>query len=115
MSPFIIPIIALLIAPFAIYFHYKEERERRKERMLAIEKGVELPPEPITQLATPLDYLRKGLIFLGSGLGLSIGGWIFARSMGVPGILFFTMCGFVLTFIGAGLVVYYKIQYKAKK
>lgn len=115
MSPFIVPIVALFIVPFAIYFHYKEEQERRKERMLAIEKGVELPPEPMSQPATPLDYLRKGFIFLGTGVGLVIGGSIFAYKMNTPGLHFFTMCGFVLTFIGAGLVIFYKIQSKSEK
>jgi len=75
---FIIPIVALLIPIFAIYFHYREEQERRKERMLAIEKGVDILPEPVPQSLKPLDYLRRGLIWLGIGIGLIIGG-LFSR------------------------------------
>lgn len=112
---FIVPVVGLLIPIFVFYFHYKEEQERRKERMLAIEKGVELPPEPAPKPVTPLDYLRKGLVFLGVGLGLVIGGSFFAYKMGEPGIHFFTMAGCVLTLIGAALVIFYKIQSKAEK
>jgi len=110
-----IPIVALLIPIFAIYFHYKEELERRKERMLAIEKGVELPPEPVPQPPTPLDYLRKGLIFLAIGLALTIGGWTSAGKMGGPFTSYFKIGGLILTFIGTALVIFYKIQDKSKK
>ena len=85
------------------------------ERIKAIEAGAELPPEPAPPPTTPLDYLRRGLICLGIGLGLVIGGSLFAYFEKDPGILFFAMCGFVMTFIGAGLVAYYKIQDKAGK
>jgi len=112
---FLVPIVALLIPIFAFYFHYKEEQQRRKERMLAIEKGVELPPEPVPQPPTPLDYLRKGLIFLAIGLALTIGGWTSAGRMGGPFTSYFTMAGFVLTFIGIALVIFYKIQSKSEK
>lgn len=108
---FIIPIVALLVPIFAIYFHYREEQERRKERMLAIEKGVDIPSEPVPQPLKPLDYLRKGLVFLGVGIGLVIGVWL-SSNRGIPGILlqFFTIGGFVLTLIGAALVIFYKMQ-----
>jgi len=111
----LIPIVALLIPIFAIYFHHKEELERRKERMLAIEKGVELPPEPTPQPTTPLDYLRKGLICLGVGLALTLGGWTSAGKIGGPFTSYFKIGGLILTFIGAALVIYYKIQDKVKK
>ena len=113
---FIVPIVALLIPIFAIYFHYKEEQERRKERMLAIEKGVELPPEPVPTPPTPLDHLKKGLVTLGVGLGLVIGTWVFSNT-GVPGILLqlFRIGGSVLIFTGIGFIIFYKIQSKSEK
>jgi hypothetical protein len=119
----IIPVAGILF-PIAIIFiifyfvfttDYRKEKLKRQERLKAIEKGVELPPEPVPPPTTPLDYLRRGLICLGVGLGLVIGGSLFAYFQRDSGILFFTMCGFVMTFIGAGLVAYYKILEKAKK
>ncbi len=119
----VIPLVAILFPIFVIFIvfyfvfstDYKKEKLKREERLKAIEAGVELPPEPVPQPATPLDYLRKGLIYLGIGLGLVIGGSFFAYKMRDEGIYFFTMAGFVLTFIGAALVAYYKIQSKSEK
>jgi hypothetical protein len=123
MESILIPMVAILFPVFIIFIifyfvfttDYKKERLKREERMKAIEAGVELPPEPAPQPATPLDYLRKGLVFLGVGLGLVIGGSIFAYKMGDEGIYFFTMAGCVLTLIGAALVIFYKIQSKTEK
>ena len=117
----VIPLAGILFPIFIIFIifyfvfttDYKKERLKREERMKAIEAGVELPPESTPPPVTPLDYLRKGLVFLGVGLGLVIGGSLFAYKMGDPGIYFFTMAGCVLTLIGAGLVAFYKIQSKA--
>lgn len=118
-----VPITAILFPVFIIFIvfyfvfttDYKKEKLKREERLKAIEAGVELPPEPTPPPAIPLDYLRKGLVFLGLGLGLVIGGSIFAYKMEEPGIHFFTMCGCVLTLIGAALVLFYKIQSKSEK
>lgn len=113
---FIVPIVALLIPIFAFYFHYREEQERRKERMLAIEKGVELPPEPVPEPPTPLDHLKKGLVSLGVGLGLMIGAWITPNN-GFMGIIsqFLKIGGFVLIFTGIGFIIFYKVQSKSQK
>src|SRR5436305_12669854 len=50
---------------------------RHKERMAAIEKGLELPPESLpqpAQMPPRSRYLLRGLIRLGVGLALSFGG-----------------------------------------
>jgi uncharacterized membrane protein YfcA len=119
----LVPILGILFPIFIIFIvfyfvfttDYKKEKLKREERIKAIEKGVELPPEPTRPPATPLDYLRKGLVCFGIGLGLIIGSWIFATKMRDPGIFFFTLAGFVMTFIGAALIIYYKIQDKSTK
>jgi NADH:ubiquinone oxidoreductase subunit 3 (subunit A) len=115
LAGILLPIIVVFIVFYFIFTtDYKKEKLRREERVKAIEAGVELPSEPTPQPATPLDYLRKGLVFLGVGLGLVIGSWIFASKEGESGIFVFTMGGFVLTFIGIALVIFYKIQSKSK-
>jgi hypothetical protein len=65
-----VPIVALLVA-WGIAFvalHYRNQARqlRHGERMAAIEKGIELPPEPRG------SYLLRGLIWLFVGLGISI-------------------------------------------
>src|SRR5947199_8536027 len=61
---------------------------RHKERMAAIEKGLELPPESLpqpAQMPPRSRYLLRGLIWLGVGLALSFG-WHggFRAPMGRP-------------------------------
>jgi amino acid transporter len=123
LTGLLVPLAGILFPIFIIFIifyfvfttDYKKEKLKREERMKAIEKGVELPPEPTRKPLTPLDYLRRGVISLGIGLGLIIGGWIFATKMRDPGIFFFPLAGFIMTFVGVALVIYYKIQDKSKK
>jgi hypothetical protein len=81
-----IPIIAIVfgigIGMLSLYLDYRKKREffelHHKERMAAIEKGVEvpaLPPEffldPRRKTRTPSDYLRRGLIWLLVGVAIT--------------------------------------------
>ena len=82
--PFLIPIFAIIfgcgIAMVAIYTNYRKRRDiynlHHRERMAAIEKGVEVPPLPEVFFAedtapyTPRRNLLKGLIWLFVGLGV---------------------------------------------
>jgi hypothetical protein len=111
----LIPIVALLIPIFAFYFAFKREQIRRKERMLAIEKGVELPPEPVAPVKQPLkpmDYLRRGLLALAVGIGL----WVSAIFM--PGIEeggWIGMGGLIVFLVGVALLIYYAVQKRAEQ
>jgi len=107
-----IPIIAIimtfLVPIMAFYFWYRVRMLRSKERMLAIEKGIELPPEPVPAVkpATPLDSLRRGCVCLGIGVALII----FALVAGVFEWSMWFMCGgLISTFIGAALIIWYRI------
>jgi hypothetical protein len=119
----LIPTIAILFPVFIIFIifyfvfttDYKKEKLKREERMKAIEAGVEIPPDPAVLPPTPLDYLRKGLLFLAVGFALTIGGWTSAGKVGGPFSSYFTIGGYVLTFIGIALVIFYKIQSKLEK
>ena len=79
----LIPIITVTLSiAFAIVFVLASHRrkvheleQRHKERMAAIDKGLDLPLEPIkeaTSLARP-RYLLRGLVWLGVGLALVLG------------------------------------------
>ncbi|MCK4330327.1 hypothetical protein KAX02_10840 [candidate division WOR-3 bacterium] len=114
LVPIIAIIMTMLIPIMAFYFWYRVRVQRSKERMLAIEKGVELSPEALTYVkaATPLDSLRRGCICLGSGVGLII----FALITGAYGwSLWFMGGGLVLTFIGISLAIWYRIAIRKEK
>ncbi len=114
LVPIIAIIMTMLIPIMAFYFWYRVRVQRSKERMLAIEKGVEFPSEviPAIKVDTPLDSLRRGCICLGSGVGLII----FALITGAYGwSLWFMGGGLVLTFIGISLAIWYRIAIKKEK
>jgi uncharacterized membrane protein len=88
--PLLIPIVAIVmgigIAMLALYIDYRKKREifelHHKERMFAIERGMEVPPLPpqllsgasareARSLSGPADYLRRGLLWLLVGLAVS--------------------------------------------
>jgi hypothetical protein len=90
IMPFMIPIVAIVmgvgIGMLALWIDYRKKRDifelHHKERMLAIERGMEVPPLPDALLApdqrddaknsVPGDYLRRGLLWLLVGIALSI-------------------------------------------
>lgn len=111
-----IPILAvglsLMIPILAIYFEYRKRALRSQERLLAIEKGVPLPPEPPVppkKPATPLDSLRKGFILLGIGVALVVFTLVAGVSEWIMG------GGLILLFIGAALVFWYGIAIRKEK
>ncbi len=120
MIAVLIPIVALLIPIFALYFRFKRDQVRRQERMLAIEKGVELPPEQVAPVKTPLkptDYLRRSLISIAVGIGLWVGGY-YMRSLpegGQESFGFFGMCGLIVFLVGVALLIYYAIQKRTEQ
>lgn len=88
LFPFMIPIIAIVtgigIVMLAIWLDYKKKTRmfelHHKERLLAIERGMEVPPLPpeffmngrLRALDAKADSLRRGLLLLLLGLGLGV-------------------------------------------
>jgi hypothetical protein len=83
----LIPIVAIVlgigIGMLSLYLDYRKKREffelHHKERMAAIEKGMEVPPLPVEffqdprrRQRTPGDYLRRGLVWLLVGGALTV-------------------------------------------
>jgi Domain of unknown function (DUF6249) len=110
----LIPIlsIALSLAALIVWILMSHRRKvheldcHHKERMAAIEKGLELPPEPLPQPA-PMPprarYLLRGLVWLGVGLALTfaVRDSFWADMGGV---------GWIAVAIGAAYLIFYFVE-----
>ena len=66
--------MAVIVVLPSLFMRFKRQQLRHLERMAALEKGAELPLEPLEQNATfaPRVYLLRGLIWLFSGIATLI-------------------------------------------
>src|SRR5215472_18112198 len=79
---------------------------RHKERMAAIEKGLELPPESLPQpeqMPPRSRFLLRGLIWLGVGLAITFGGrdWLRGPLGG---------SGWIAVAVGAAYLIFYVVE-----
>ena len=72
-----------------------------QERMMAIEKGLPVPPDYLDRLPRRRPYVR-GLTFAGLGIGLMVFGWINAMEDGDWDLL---GIGVVFLCIGLGMLI----------
>jgi hypothetical protein len=75
LLPVVFLIVAWAVAFVALNFRHKARTLRHAERMAALEKGMELPPEPQRGPGPglgPKALLLRGLIWLFVGVGISI-------------------------------------------
>ena len=90
-----IPIVAIVmgvgIGMVRLWLDYRRKRDllqlHHAERMVAIEKGIDLPPLPAEILSggrhsTPGAYLYRGLVWLSLGLAIAIAIFTSSRSIG---------------------------------
>jgi hypothetical protein len=110
---FLIPILAITVSLGALIvwivtWHRRKMHEidsRHKERMAAIEKGVDLPPEPPPpeQVAPHSRYLLRGLVWLGVGIAIKFGGhqWL-DRPLGGA--------GWIPIGVGAAYLIFYCVE-----
>lgn len=113
MIPIISIVLGIGVAMLAIYLSYRKRKEvfalHHQERMLAIEKGMELPPLPeglLEDSAAPYNprrHLLKGLVWLFVGLGGGLALWATVDSEGAHYSLF----SLVFIGIGAAHLIYY--------
>ncbi|MDG1848706.1 MAG: DUF6249 domain-containing protein [Candidatus Marinimicrobia bacterium] len=107
----LIPLGSIVLIGFIIWVGIQKEMHARsllhKEIMSAIEKGVDVPLAGSG--TTPLDYLRKGIIWAVIGL-LIIIGFMFEGEFGAAGLL-----GSIPLAIGLGNITYYKFTLSQEK
>lgn len=102
-----VSLVALIVWIVVSYRRRKHEIDcRHKERMAAIEKGLDLPPEPqveAARMAPRARYLLRGLIWLGIGLAITFGGrdWWHGPMGG---------SGWIAVAIGAAYLIFYFVE-----
>ena len=107
----LIPFAALFLVGFIVWAGVQKENHARslkhKEIMNAIDKGVDVPL--VQSGNTPLDYLRKGIIWGLIGIVLILG-FTIEGDIEAAAIL-----GSIPFAIGVGYLVYYKYATKEEK
>lgn len=102
-----VSLAALIVWIVVWYRRRKHEIDcRHKERMAAIEKGLELPPESLPQpeqMPPRSRYLLRGLIWLGVGLAITFGGrdWLRAPMGG---------SGWIAVAVGVAYLIFYFVE-----
>jgi uncharacterized protein DUF6249 len=83
MIPMVAIVMGVGIGMLSLFLDYRKKREmfamHHKERLAAIDKGMEVPPlppeffqDPRRRARLPGDYLRRGLILLLLGIAITI-------------------------------------------
>jgi len=69
---FLIFACGLVVLP-ALVLRYRRLELRHQERMIAFDKGIPIPADPIETITPTLEiYQLRGLVWLASGIGLSL-------------------------------------------
>jgi len=71
----LLAIVCLAIIIPSLILRYKKQLLRHRERMAAIEKGADLPPEPpepSRAIPRPQVYLLRGMLWLFSGIAIAV-------------------------------------------
>ncbi len=78
MIAFTIISVALITALFLVWFFTHKSRE--KERLLLIEKGVDVPPMPeLVKFNFQFPWLKIGFVIFGMASGMVLGLWLIER------------------------------------
>lgn len=115
--PLVSIVLGILMVIVAIVTKHRRQMQeldnRHRERMAAIEKGLDLPPEaggerPVVgersrgHRRAGSDYLLRGLIWLGVGVALAASDNFFGTGN--------RMFGWIATAVGAAYLIYYGLE-----
>jgi len=92
-----------------LHFRNNATQCRHQERMAAIEKGIELPPEPATSLG-PQAYLLRGLVWLAVGIGTAIFFLAMRASTGARELAGIAALGVVPAGVGIAHLIVYRVH-----
>ena len=112
MVPIVAIVMGIGIGMLSLFLDYRKKRDmfamHHKERMAAIEKGMEVPPLPpeffqdVHRKRAPSDYLRRGLILL--FLGVAVTGALYTTARNAY------PWGLVLVALGAAQLLFYFLE-----
>jgi hypothetical protein len=118
LIPLISTILGIGMVIVAIVTRHRRQMQeldhRHRERMAAIEKGLDLPPDPVTVERGAVgerlrgyrrvgsDYLFRGLVWLGVGIALSASDSFFGSGN--------RTFGWIAMAVGAAYLIYYFVE-----
>jgi hypothetical protein len=117
MTPLIVAVmlVTVILGALSMFASVQRREMEHKERMAALERGQPLPPviPPellVTTKLTPRDYLRRGLLWLFTGIGLFIAVYSAAATLDAPhgeDLARFAFAGLVPTAVGIAYIIFY--------
>lgn len=105
MIPIVLLFGGVIVAIVAIVAAAKNKELEHKEKIVAMEKGIEYPREEPRERRVHVGRRAAGLVFVGLGLALTIAIWVAAGAIG-------GVWGLVPLFIGIGLLIAASIDKK---
>ncbi|OGF97371.1 MAG: hypothetical protein A2Z06_04975 [Candidatus Glassbacteria bacterium RBG_16_58_8] len=104
--PVVAIIMGVLLAMVAIYFAHRKNREEQATIRLAMEKGVELPPDLFhrqSDRGCRANPLRRGITWTAVGIALTLALYV-NEGLGTA------MWGLIPLAVGIGCLIYYKFS-----
>lgn len=112
----LVPIVAIVlgigVAFWSMYLDHQKKRLQYQERQLMIEKGMAPPPvlPEEKKKTTPEDCLRRGIVQLFVGIGLTLGSVVLANFADDQELVWIAgVAAAIVGSLGVGNLVYYFI------
>jgi hypothetical protein len=112
-----VPIVALVLgiglAFWSVYWNHQKRQLQYRERQLMLEKGLTPPPQLLAEerkRITPEDCLRRGIVQVFLGLGLTLASVVLANFGDQEQLVWIAgVAAAIIGSIGVGNLVYYFI------
>lgn len=106
----------VLVVAFSLYFRSRKTREIHGTLRAMVEKGAEIPPDLLTPPTKPDGDLRKGIIYLASGLGwILFALFFFPHVKGGPEVDGLWSIGAIPGMIGLGYLLIWYLRRNKKE